>query len=640
MESLSKFSAVVGEMGLNPFSLSFTSEKEKLFRSYYNQNILKHTRVTWLIGLFLFAGFGLMDYLLVPEYRHTCWAIRYLIICPGALLLLSLTLFKPFERFQELIIAIGILMAGAGISLMIVLIPDAAISSYWSGIMLVLIYTSAFSRLRFVNSLLVSIAIYASYFFTELYFKKTTGNGIWQINFNLITTIIIGSTAAYSIEYFIRRNYFLNKLLQEEKEQALFSNRNLEKRIKERTEILNIINDHLHQEIEQKIKTEDELKKAKEIAEQADKLKSAFLANMSHEIRTPMNGILGFAQLLKYDNISEDKRKNYINIINDNGKLLLSLIDDIIDLAKIEAGQLNMNPSRFKLNDMLDRLDHTYQVNKGLRRKEAIAILSKIPAKTGDLFITTDEKRAEQVLSNLLDNALKFTETGSITFGYKQETDRLLFFVKDTGIGMNQEQLKMVFQRFNQAGISTSKYGGAGLGLSISKGIIDLLGGEIWAESEEGKGSTFYFTIPHQKQFVLNEPEGPSEHSKEHFQWSDKTLLVAEDEEINFKLISEILKGTNISLLRAKNGLEAFELVKSIEYKIDLVLMDLKMPVMNGYEAIDKIRRISAEIPIIAQSAYAMSEEIEKCYKLGCNDYITKPINTEELIQRIGKFLN
>ncbi len=244
------------------------------------------------------------------------------------------------------------------------------------------------------------------------------------------------------------------------------------------------------------------------------------------------------------------------------------------------------------------------------------------------------------MLSNLLDNALKFTEKGSIELGLVTTDNQVEVYVRDTGIGLTAKQLTEIFNRFEQGGISTVKYGGSGLGLSICKGIAELLQGVIKVESTPGKGSTFSLSIPIKisapkaNHAVISKAIPRANH------WPGKTLLIAEDEDINYTLICEMLKETRVNLIHARNGMEALNIVRNNHDNIDLVLMDIKMPEMNGYETIRSIREIDQKLPIIAQSAYAMQEEIEKCYIVGCNDYITKPIDSANLIARLGRYLN
>jgi len=386
---------------------------------------------------------------------------------------------------------------------------------------------------------------------------------------------------------------------------------------------------------------ENKLMQAKEKAEEADKLKSAFLANMSHEIRTPMNAIIGFSQLLALPDLSLEKRKQYIEIINGKGNSLVKLINDIIDASKIDAGQLTVVFTPFNLNNLLRNLLRFYQKERVFQKREALDIKMIIPEGTDFLELVSDEGRLEQVLTNLIGNSLKFTERGFIEFGYTLDNKHLKFFVKDTGIGIDPQMQTMIFERFRQVDDdSVKKYGGTGLGLSITKGIITLLGGTIWVESELESGTTFYFTLPYRIHQRKN--------SKIEFQsiedqilypdWKNKVILVAEDEEVNFIYINEILGLTGANIIWAKDGAQAVELVNTIK-KVDLILMDIKMPVMNGYAATMEIKQINPKLPIVAQTAYAFTEDRQKAEAAGCNDYLTKPINSRELFTTLSKFL-
>lgn len=386
---------------------------------------------------------------------------------------------------------------------------------------------------------------------------------------------------------------------------------------------------------------ENELLKAKDQAEEADKLKSAFLANMSHEIRTPMNAIIGFSQLIALPNLSADKKKQYIEIITNKGNSLVKLINDIIDASKVEAGQLTVIFAPCNINNLLRNMQRFYIKDRVFQNRESVDIKLNIPKRADFLELVTDEGRLEQVLTNLIGNALKYTENGSIEFGYKIDNQVLTFFVKDTGVGIDPQMQTMIFERFRQVeDLTGKKSGGTGLGLSISKGIIDLLGGSIWVESEVETGTTFYFTLPYRvieksdskQDLQLNDEE------ERYPDWKNKVILVAEDEEVNYIFINELLGLTGATVLWAKDGAQAVDLVNTIK-KIDLILMDIKMPVMNGYAATMEIRHINPKLPIVAQTAYAFSEDRQKAEAAGCNDYITKPINSRDLFDMLQKYL-
>lgn len=386
---------------------------------------------------------------------------------------------------------------------------------------------------------------------------------------------------------------------------------------------------------------ENQLLAAKDKAEESDRLKSAFLANMSHEIRTPMNAIIGFSQLLGLSNLPIEKRKQYIEIINSKGNVLVKLINDIIDASKVEAGQLTVVFAPCNINKILRNLLRFYKKERVFQKREALEISLVIPEGKQNLELVTDEGRFEQVFTNLISNALKYTERGSIEFGYTTENDVITFFVKDTGVGIDPQMQTLIFERFRQVDDSKSKkFGGTGLGLSISKGIVNLLGGKIWVESVMGAGTTFYFTLPYR---ILPTEDISKEiqviEGQEHIpDWRNKVILIAEDEEVNYIFLDELLSSTGATLLWARDGAQAVELVNTIK-KIDLVLMDIKMPVMNGYAATLEIRQINPKVPVVAQTAYAFSEDRQKAEAAGCNNFITKPINYKELMEILEKYL-
>ncbi len=398
-------------------------------------------------------------------------------------------------------------------------------------------------------------------------------------------------------------------------------------------------------DITQQQKIEEELILSREKAVEADNLKSTFLANMSHEIRTPMNGILGFSELLKSEDSSPEERANYIDIIHQSGKQLMNIINDILDISKIEVGQIQINEENTSVNNLMDELLILFKpdtVEKGIELRLHKELEDK------ESVIITDSVRLRQILSNLLNNAIKFTQEGYVEFGYlllpdcddnKQKGACIQFYVADTGIGIPANKREIIFDRFRQSDEShTRKFGGTGLGLAISKGFVELLGGKIWHESEEGKGSTFYFTIPY-KVGVPDKIQKIEEKFAEHYHWDKYKVLIVEDDDVSFRYMSKVLEKTGINIERAVTGIEAIDICKQ-KSDFNLILMDIQLPGINGYEATKRIRAFNEKIPVIAQTAHALAEDRKKSLEIGCNDFITKPIKRNVLLQKIDKYLN
>ena len=386
---------------------------------------------------------------------------------------------------------------------------------------------------------------------------------------------------------------------------------------------------------------------AKEKAEQSDKLKSAFLANFSHEIRTPMNAIMGFSYLLKQEGRTEVEKDEFVEIIISSSQYLLNLINEIIDISRIEAGELTLNIKPTNLRQLVSDIITQYEEQKTLMNKTHIKLMLSPELKNNCLSVETDPIKLHQILVNLLENALKFTDEGFIEFGFSikqyEGKNYIVIYVQDTGIGINEDARSFIFERFRKVeNVGADKlYRGAGLGLAISKRLVELLGGKIWVDSELNKGSVFYFTLPYDKDESSIEyiTEKNSETRADSYNWTNKIILVAEDEPTNFKYIANVLSRTSIHLLWAKNGLETCEYLKKRE-DIDLVLMDIRMPIMDGYEATKKIKAINGKIPIIAQTAYALDYEKDEILKAGCDDYIAKPHSDSELLGMINRYFS
>jgi len=392
-----------------------------------------------------------------------------------------------------------------------------------------------------------------------------------------------------------------------------------------------------------------ELIRAKEEAVKANRLKTAFLMNMSHEIRTPMNAIIGFSDLLSKSDITDPDRNTFLRIIIENSQQLLRLIDDILDISKIESGLVEIAPKIFSMRDMISELVEYFKNQRNLVGKKDLDIRIQEECINVDYKLSTDPVRLRQIISNLMENALKFTESGTIEIGYEitsfkspddeksgaDEQSYLRFSVKDTGIGIKKENYSFIFDRFSKVEGKIKLYSGVGLGLTISGNLVHLLGGEIWVESEVDKGSCFYFTIPYKQTHKERETAKKSEMTEMRYDWKNKLILVAEDEESNYSLLKYGLEKTGATLLWAKNGKEAAEMCQS-DSSIDLVLMDIKMPGMDGLEATRMIRINRQDLPIIAVTAYATNDDMKQCKEAGCDEFISKPINFEDLFVKIN----
>ncbi len=393
------------------------------------------------------------------------------------------------------------------------------------------------------------------------------------------------------------------------------------------------------QDITQRKIDQEELLKAKKAAEDANNHKNYFLANMSHEIRTPMNGVLGFSELLKNDKLSAKDRLKYLEIIDGNSKQLLNLIDDIIDIAKIESNEIKICYKECHVSKLIQNLELTFNELKKEKKKNHINIVTHIPKAYENLVTVTDPQRLQQVISNLLNNALKFSEKGTIAFGFNAVDDHLKFFVKDEGIGIRKDKQNEIFERFRQINYeNNAKYGGTGLGLAICKGILELLGGDIRLESSLHKGTLFEFTIP-LKQLHFQKKEQPPVLERSTLFLKNKTILIAEDDTLIQLLFQIVLKNSGAKLIFAKNGKEAIKTYRC-NPNIDIVLLDIRMPEMNGIDALDKILSINPDAKIIMQTAYVMPDEKKKCFNKGAVDFLSKPIIKEELFNTLNKWMN
>ncbi len=393
------------------------------------------------------------------------------------------------------------------------------------------------------------------------------------------------------------------------------------------------------QDITERKLWENQLIEARKKAEENDRLKSIFLANMSHEIRTPMNAIIGFSDLLHSRTPDEAKRELFIDIIRSSSNRLLGIINDILDISKIEAKQLSLSNSECSIAEIFIKSTEAFRKSDLLIEKPDVSLHLNLPLKYSKFKMVTDRNRFQQVLDNLLTNAIKYTETGKVETGFKVKTQSekkyLEVYVRDTGIGIPSDMKDLVFERFRQ--VEEKVYhAGAGLGLSISKGIVDLWGGQIWFTSRLNKGTTFYFTVP-----VIETKEVKDQTQD---MWGDglmianKTILIAEDDYSSYMYLKELISGENLEILYAENGQILMDMLEKSHP--DLIILDMNMPLKSGFTCLREMQKKGIKSGIIVQTAYAMAEERERCFSLGCQGYIAKPVDKGELYKVINQVMN
>jgi len=371
-------------------------------------------------------------------------------------------------------------------------------------------------------------------------------------------------------------------------------------------------------------------------AEESDRLKTAFIANISHEIRTPMNGILGFTELLKDPHLADEEQTEYIDLIHQSGQRMLNLVNDLMDISKIDAKEVKLDITETPVNQALRELKDFFTLEAN---KKGLRLTCTVGLSDQKSIILTDSVKLNQIVTNLVQNSLKFTTSGGIDFGYSKKDDMLEFYCIDSGIGIPTCKREKIFERFHQVDNSlTRNHEGAGLGLSITKAFVDMMGGTLMVESSEGAGSKFSFTLPYTPAppTVQHEVTTGRLTVDKH---SELCMLIAEDDDVSALLLKKNLKNDNVTIISAQNGWEAVNLVQH-HPEINIVLMDIKMPVMNGFEATRLIKERRPDLPVIAQSAFTSQEDREKAKQAGCDRFITKPIKRSDLFEMMAELLH
>jgi len=438
--------------------------------------------------------------------------------------------------------------------------------------------------------------------------------------FTIIVSIVIG--------YIIIRiaNKIGSKIekLNNENNQLIIELDEKNEKLKEQYEEIESQNEELRQ-------SNTELKKAKEKAEESDRMKTIFLANVSHELRTPLNGIIGFSGLLQKRDLEEEKIKQYSSIIDQSGKQLLTIINDLLDISSMDKDNIEIIRTKVDINGMMDELKTLYSQTRLQFKKEPIELATRYGA--DDFSFFSDEKRLKQIFINLLNNAYKFSKSGKIVFGYFFDNNSVVFFVEDKGIGIDPKNQEMIFDRFKQVESNFSrKYSGMGLGLSIVKNLVELMKGRIWLKSELGKGSTFYFSFSLENNdhnlIIRNASE-----------IKNLNVLIVEDEDVNAEYLSEVLKGKVKKTMIACGGFQAIEMLKG-GTEVDLVLLDIHMPGLDGVETFKMIRKSGNSVPVIAQTAFANTEDRERFIDIGFDGYLSKPMTEAQLVDEISKVVS
>jgi len=607
----------------NRITLSFKDNKESLFRKDYFRSSIGLMRLSFLLGIAYYSVFAFLDTVAVPEVRNELFIIRFFIVCPIILIIFLLSYTKNFHKWWQLGSSIATIVSGLGIVVMTIVSSELARVHYYPGAMLVLFYCYMLIKLRFIWSTVSGWLIFLMYLASIITFGGINPD-VARVNlFFLASANILGMFGGYALEYYTRKDFFYRYLLKQEREKVEQANERLEKRVQEKTM-------NLREDLMRRQRIEKELVRAKEKAEESDRLKSAFLANMSHEIRTPMNGILGFTDLLLEPDLDSEAKDQYLKTIKNSGLRMLNTVNDIVEISKIDAGITSLSLSSVNINDKVREICEFFEPEA---HQKGLILIPDIALPEKDSLTITDESKIESIFTNLIKNAIKYSDKGAIRFGYELNDNVYRFYCMDEGIGIPANRHDGIFNRFEQADIADiDVYEGSGLGLAITKSYVEMLGGSIWVESEEGEGAVFYFTLPAESEDSSEIIKRENRDPNKNVVVNKEKILIVDDDVTSLQYLQIILKSEFETIYTAHSGEEALRIVNESD-NIDYILMDLKMPGMSGYEATKKIRRKNPEVKIIAQTAYALEGDRDTAIEAGCNGYISKPVRKEQLFE-------
>jgi signal transduction histidine kinase/CheY-like chemotaxis protein len=598
-------------MNFNRITLDFHPSVERKFRDKYYTDSIISFKIAFSVVTLIYALFGILDTILVPEFAETFHIIRFGVVVPVLIACLIFSFMPVFRKIWQEFIIVCFVTGGTGISIMTILIPENLF--YYAGLMLVFMAGYFFIKLRFIGASIGGWSVLLIYNIGAIGFSDTTGTVLLTTNFFFISANLIGMFAAYSIEFYARRDFILNLELDRQKREIEEANRTLEANIEKRTA---------------------ELRIAKEKAVESDRLKSAFISNISHEIRTPLNGIIGFGQIITEYDLSREEKSHYLSVLKSSSDRLLQTITDYMDIARIVSGTQEISRSSFNVKELLEELVGRYR--EACDSKNLLLELV-IPDYCSDAHLSSDRELVSKTLQQLIDNAIKFTDQGVVTLGFRMAAENREFYVKDTGRGISAAKLGEIFKIFTQEETSLTRgYEGSGLGLAIAKGVAELLGGEINAISEKGKGSEFTFSLP--PYITENEIKVKLKETTAKVKRKKPLVLVAEDDHINFLYLETVLRRAGCDYIHASNGAIAVELCRE-NPSISFVLMDIKMPVMNGLEATRIIKEFSPALPVIALTAYAQTGDKQRILDAGCDEYYAKPVTPDLLNSLIEKHI-